>query len=36
MGYRKERTCRGASFDKIGLLVEGEELQKRDMSVLTY
>lgn len=36
MGYKKERTCLGASLDRIGLLVEGEELQKRDMSVLTY
>jgi hypothetical protein len=35
-GYRKERRCGGASFDKMVLLVGEEELQKLDMSSLTW
>jgi hypothetical protein len=34
-GYRNESTCRCATFETMVPAVEGEELQKKDMSRLT-
>jgi hypothetical protein len=36
VGYRKESTWRGATFETRKPLVEGVELQKKDMSLLTF